>query len=61
MEGNGPTATMYKGDMTGKKKSIAKIISYPAITGAEQSIVYDPFSRKVYTLSNNKVQFRELH
>ena len=52
-EGQGTTAVLKRGSVNGgSPRTYAK---HPAVDGNEKKIVFDPYTRRLYTLSGNKV------
>lgn len=52
-EGQGTTAVLKRGSIEGGRART--YMSYPAVDGNERKIVFDPYLRRLYTLSGNKV------
>lgn len=53
-EGQGPQTVLKRGNMMYGEKT-QTIGRYPAVDGSETKILFDPYTRMLYTLSNNRV------
>ena len=52
-EGQGTTTVLRRGSVEGGRTTT--YAKYPAVNGDEKRIVFDPYTRRLYTLSGNKV------
>ena len=52
-EGQGTTAVLKRGSVDGG--NLRTYAKYPAVDGKEKKILFDPYTRRLYTLSGNKV------